>query len=206
MKRVYIAGIILVIVIFGFFIFATRNGSNIKNIPPKNKTILIFGDSLAEGVGATKGNDLASRLATTLKTPVLNYGKSGDTTSDALERLAVTLKEDPGVVLIILGGNDFLKKISQAETFENLEKIVTFFQDKGAVVVLVGVRSGLIGDGRGDEFSSLAQKTGSVYIPDILKGVFGKLKYMSDEIHPNDAGYAMIEKRFATILADLFEK
>ncbi|TAK95872.1 hypothetical protein EPO05_03170 [Patescibacteria group bacterium] len=205
MKRTLIIIVAVVLLgMAGFFIF--RKAPEIKNVPPKNGTILIFGDSLAEGVGATAGNDLSSRLAAQLGKTVLNYGKSGDTTRDGLERMAVAANEDPGVVIIILGGNDVLRKIPQTETFQNLEKIVTYFQSNGAVVALVGVRSGLIGGGRDADFEAVAKRAGAVYVPDILRDVFGKPKYMSDPIHPNDAGYAVIEERLTPIVSDLFGK
>lgn len=193
-----------VLALAGWYFFFTKK-MDIKNMPPKNETIVVFGDSLAEGVGATEGNDLASLIAKTMGKTVINHGKSGDTTRDALGRVSQVLEEDPGVILMILGGNDVLKKIPKEETFQNLEKMIRFFQDNGSVVILVGVRSGVVGDGRGDDYQALAQKTGSIYVSDILRDVFGKRQYMSDTVHPNDAGYAMIEKRLSPIVMKLFE-
>lgn len=201
-KIIIISAIVVVSGVVGYLLL--KKDVQIKNTPPKNETVLIFGDSLAEGAGATGGNDLASRLEKRLGKPVLNYGRSGDTTRDASERVAAAAAEDPGVVIIILGGNDVLKKIPQAETFANLEKIVTSFQDSGAAIMLVGVRSGLIGDGRGDDFAAVAQKTGALYVPDILKGLFADTRYMSDAIHPNNVGYGMIEERLVPMLSSLF--
>jgi len=203
-KILFISGMIFLIGIVAYFIFEKKQ--KIKNIPPKNGTIIIFGDSLAEGYGSTQGNDLASLLSEDLGRPVLNYGKSGDTTRDALGRLSEAAEKDPGVVIIILGGNDVLKKISKGETFDNLRKITTFFQDNGAAVVLFGVRSGLIGDGRGDDYLAVAKKTGSYYVSDVLKDTFGDPKYMSDPIHPNDEGYKVIERRLAPIIINIFGK
>lgn len=203
-KMLFIVGIVFLI---GFLIFLFLDKKQrVKNTPPKNETILIFGDSLAKGVGSTNGNDLAGRLSRKLNKKILNYGQSGDTTGNALERLPVAVNENPGIAIIILGGNDFLRKIPREETLLNLEKIITSFQDNGAAVVLVGVRSGLIGDGRGEDYSSIAEKTEAYYVPDILSGLFGDSRYMSDAVHPNDTGYALIEERFYPILIDLSDK
>ena len=201
-KIIAIGGIIILVGVLGYFIFGKKD--LVKNVPLKNEKIIIFGDSLAEGIGATSGNDIATLMEKRFKKAVLNYGKSGDTTRDALDRLPLALEEDPGIALIILGGNDVLKKVPKEETFQNLEKIINLFQDQGAAVVLVGVRSGLIGDGRGDDYVSLADKTQSAYMPDILNDVFGKRQYMSDAIHPNDAGYRLIERRMSPIIDELF--
>lgn len=181
-------------------------GHAIKNVPPKNATILIFGDSLAEGVGATEGNDLADRLGRSLGKPVLNYGRSGDTTRNALERLPEAVAEDPGLAIIILGGNDVLKQIPKEETFLNLEKIIAGFRNNGTTVALVGVRSGLIGGGRDSDFEALAEKTGALYVSDILKNIFADTRYMSDAVHPNDAGYAIIAERITPDIASLYKK
>ncbi len=176
----------------------------VKNYPStKTGPVLLFGDSLAEGVGATKGNDLATQLGKIIGVPILNYGVSGDTTRDGLLRLDRALAENPRVAIILLGGNDFLKKIPREETFQNLEEIVTAFQQQGTIVMVLGVRSGIIGGGADEEFEALAERTGSVYMSDVLSGVFAQSDLMSDAIHPNDTGYAKIAERLAPELVKL---
>ena len=180
----------------------------IKNYPlAMSGPVIMFGDSLVEGVGATAGNTLPEQLGKKLGVEILNYGVSGDTTRDGLARLDDALLVKPRFVILVLGGNDFLKKNSlptgrqaREETFQNLEKIVTAFQTQGAIVVVVGVRSGIIGGGADEEYEALAKKTGSVYVSDILSGVFGRSELMSDTIHPNDRGYQQIAERVAPIL------
>ncbi len=162
--------------------------------------VLMFGDSLVEGVGATVGETLPDQLGRLLKVPVLNYGVSGDTTRDALLRLDQAVAEKPKIAIILLGGNDFLRKIPREETFINLEKIVTAFQGEGAITVVLGVRSGIVGGGADEEYEALAKRTGSVYMSDVLAGLFGRSELMSDALHPNDRGYAQIAERLAPIL------
>ncbi len=160
----------------------------------------MFGDSLVEGVGATAGNGLPEQLGRLINTQILNSGVSGDTTRDGLARLDEALLKKPRLVIVVLGGNDFLKKIPREETFRNLETIITSFQSDGAVTVVVGVRSGIIGGGADDDYEALAKRTGSVYMSDVLSGVFGRSELMSDAIHPNDRGYQQIAERLALIL------
>lgn len=173
----------------------------IENYPSaKSGPVLLFGDSLAAGEGATVGNTLGKQLSRLAGTDILNYGVPGDTTKSALVRLPRALAENPKITFVLLGGNDFLQKIPRAETFQNLEKIVTAFQAQGSIVMLLGVRSGIIGGGADEEFEALAKRTGAVYVEDVLSGVFAHSDLMSDAIHPNDLGYGKIAERIAPIL------
>lgn len=193
----------LLVLVGGYFIFVKNE--KIVNMPPKNDKIVMFGDSLVEGVGATTGHDLANLIEQRTGRNVMNYGKSGNTTRDALERVEHAVAEEAGVVIIVLGGNDVLRKIPKEETFQNLEYMINSFQKSGTVVILVGVRSGIVGDGRGDDYRDLAKKKGAIYVSDILQDVFGRREYMFDAVHPNDAGYAVIADRLAPVVIDLFE-
>lgn len=206
MQKNIIIGIIAILLVGALYVYFFGEKVVIVNAPPKNKKIVFFGDSLVQGVGATAGNDLPHAVGSMMNADVINYGKSGDTTRDALERVHDAIVEDAGIAVVILGGNDVLQKIPKEETFHNLERIITGFQQQGSVVVVFGVRSGVVGDGRGEDYEMLAQKTGSVYMSDILRDVFGKREYMSDAVHPNDAGYAMIAKRLVPVLKDLYDQ
>lgn len=172
----------------------------IKNYPSSGEIIIAFGDSLVEGVGATEGNDFVSLLSRRINTPIVNLGHPGDTTAEALLRIDEVILRNPKIVMVLLGGNDFLKRVPKHEMLSNLEQIITTIQNKGAIVVLLGVRGGLITDNYESDLKSLAQKTGSAYVPNVLKGLIGNSKYMSDSIHPNDAGYAIIAEHIYPIL------
>ncbi len=185
----------------GLIFWYINRGWDIKNYPStKSGPIIMFGDSLVGGVGATVGKTLPEQLGRLAGVTIANYGVSGDTTRDGLARLPSALAENPRVVLILLGGNDFLKKIPREEIFANLEKIVTAFQSQGAIVVVLGVRSGIIGGGADAEYETLAEKTGSVYVSDVLSGVFAHTDLMSDTVHPNDLGYSKIAERLAPLV------
>lgn len=200
--KIIVAAVVIVAGVLAWYML-TRDVV-VKNYPSaKTGPVLLFGDSLAAGEGATAGNDLASQLGKLASVPILNYGVSGDTTRDGLVRLNQVLTEDPRIAIILLGGNDFLKKIPREETFQNLEKIVTAFQKQGAIVMVLGVRSGLIGGGADEEYEALAERTGSAYMSDVLSGVFAHNDLMSDAIHPNDKGYGTIAERIAPQLVKL---
>jgi lysophospholipase L1-like esterase len=174
----------------------------IVNYPPKGGTIVAFGDSLTVGVGASspeKGyvNILEERLGT----PIINKGVVGNTTEDALRRLdADVLVEKPDIVLLLFGSNDYLKGIQQEVTFNNLRSIIERTQASGAVIVLIGARGGLLSDKFSRDFEKLAKESGSLFVPGIMDGIIGETSLMSDEIHPNDAGYLKMADKIAPVL------
>lgn len=196
--------IVGIAVIFTVVIFLTRD-ERITNYPSKNSTIVAFGDSLIAGVGASAGNDLVTLLSSEIGRPIVNFGKSGDTTSSAKERIGLVLDQKPKVTIILLGGNDFLRKVPQEETFRNLKEMIVRIQETGSIVVVLGVRSGLIGGSTNEKYEDLAKETGSLYVEDVLKGLIARQEYMHDAIHPNDAGYRKIAERVLPVLQKALE-
>ncbi len=98
-----------------YFVF--RGDEKITNYPPKNQKVVAFGDSLIEGVGSTAGNDFVSLVGRKLGIEIVNKGKSGDTTESALMRVGDVLLEKPGIVILLLGGNDALRRIPKKRNF-----------------------------------------------------------------------------------------
>jgi len=196
-------GVAVLILLAVFFIFKGSNNRDVANYPPKEGPIIALGDSLVAGTGATEGNDFVSILSKKIGEPIENLGVPGNTTADALLRVDGAVQKSPRIVILLLGGNDFLRKVPRDNTFTNLKNIIAKFQNNGAIVILLGVRTGLIFDGSAANFEDLARNTGSAYVPDVLDGLFGYPKYMSDEIHPNDAGYAIVAGKVYPVLRKL---
>lgn len=175
-------------------------GPSYTNYPPRSGPLVAFGDSLVQGVGAAEGSDFVSRVSRSLNEPIVNLGISGDTTRDGLARLDEVLALKPGVVIVLLGGNDYLQRVPQEETFANLRTIIDTLQEDGALTIVLGVRGGLLTDNYEDGFARLAKDTGSPYVPDVLRNLIGNRQYMADQVHPNDQGYAVIAERvFSTV-------
>jgi len=185
-----------------FFFFRT---AAITNYPSAGTDIIAFGDSLVAGTGSTGGYDFVSLLARAAGKPIINLGNPGDTTADGLARINELDAYKPKVVLLLLGGNDYLKRIPQEQTFANLAAIIKDIQSREAVVLLLGVRGGIFGDHFSDEFENLRDTYRTAYISDVLDGLLGDKKYMSDQIHPNDAGYAKIAERITPVLQKLLQ-
>lgn len=169
---------------------------SIKNLGSAGKNIICFGNSLTSGVGAQAGDDYPSLLAKQIDFPVINAGRAGDTTKDALTRIdRDVLNRDPKLVIVEFGGNDFLHSIPTEQTLNNLDLIVGKIQNAGAIVVLVEVKAGLIGDKYLAGFKKIAKQRGAVLIPDILKDISDNPDLKSDHIHPNEEGYKIMTSR-----------
>ena len=197
--RTIILGVLFVILVSLGIYYFSRNGE-ITNYPSRGTDIIAFGDSLVEGLGSTTGNDFVSLLSQKIGQPIVNLGHAGDTTVDGISRLSQLDEYNPKVVLLLLGGNDHLRKIPIADTFENLATLIENIQARGAVVLLLGVRGGLFNDKFDTEFEALRDTYHTAFVSDVLGGLFGNDKYMSDTIHPNDIGYGMISDRIYPVL------
>ena len=172
--------------------------------PTSGERIIAFGDSLVQGVGASPGRDLVSILSRRLGVPIVNAGRSGDTTGAALTRLdSAVLSRNPRIVIVLLGGNDMLRRVPRATTFANLDAIVSRIRARGAAVILVSVEIGFGTGADGRAYEELASRTSSALVRDILDGIFGRQALMSDGIHPNDRGYEVMADRIEPALKDL---
>ncbi|MCA9358698.1 arylesterase [Candidatus Kaiserbacteria bacterium] len=191
---------------FAFLAYFFFSGSDsVTNYPSSGTSVVAFGDSLVEGVGASEGNDFVAVLSRQIGEPIINLGKSGDTTKDALARMSQVVDSNPKIVIVLLGGNDYLKNVPAEETFSNLETIIEEIHASGAIVLLLGVRGGILHDGYESQFEDLAEKHNVAYVSDVLDGLIGKPGLMSDTIHPNDAGYKIIADRVYPVLGELLQ-
>lgn len=166
--------------------------------------IVAFGDSLVYGTGSS-GGGFVRMLEQQLGRPIENLGVPGNTTADGLARLDEALDLDPSVVILLLGGNDFLRQVPQDETFANLGTIIERLQADGAAVLLVGVRGGLLRDHFAARFEELAKRHGTAYVHDVLDDTLGVSGYMADQVHPNDRGYAVIADRVQPVLVRMID-
>ena len=197
-KLIYciLAGIIL----FAGYKFLTSTHQDFDNLSA-GKRVIAFGDSLTYGTGASNGMDYPSQLSKMISRPVINAGIPGDTTASALKRLERdVLAYSPDVVLITLGGNDLKNGIDAETAFENLKMIVNLIHNQGARVIIGGLSIPFRDRGFGKGYKMVADETGATLIPNILEGIMGNRKLMSDPIHPNDAGYKILAQRFYEVM------
>ena len=225
-RKIYYAvvGILLALGAWYFF-FHSAPDTSIANFPSSGADIVAFGDSLVAGIGPSTGesadlvalpadtnpigsgggNDFVSLLSKQIEREIINLGVPGNTTADGLARINELDQYRPKVVLLLLGGNDHLRKVPIETTFENLGKMIEEIHSRGAIVLLLGVKGNLFGDKFEPEFEKLREKYKTAYVPDVLYGLFGNAKFMEDSIHPNDAGNKIIAERIYPVLAPLLK-
>jgi acyl-CoA thioesterase I len=197
---VIIVGLALVV----FFVFKSGQGP-ITNINSTGSTIIAFGDSLVRGVGSTPDNDFVSLLSKKTGEPIINLGVSGDTTQSALARIDMLWQHQPKIVIVLLGGNDYLRRVPIEETFQNLNAIIDAIHARGSAVLLLGVRGGLLRDTYNDRFEEFARAKKVGFVPNVLDDIIGDKTLMSDTIHPNDTGYKKIADKVSPVLEKMLE-
>lgn len=187
------------VLLLGCFLFAACRGG--EQVVLSGENIICFGDSLTYGTGAAPDKSYPSQLSEMIGKQVINAGIPGNTTADALERLETdVLQRSPRIVLITLGGNDMKNGVDKGAAFKNLKEIVEAIQARGALVVVGGVKLLFWDRGYEAEYEKLAEETGVLLIPNVLKGLVGHEDLMSDAIHPNAAGYEIMAERFYKVI------
>lgn len=169
--------------------------------------MVVIGDSLSVGVGADKPEEgYVGLLEKRLGIKIVNKGISGNTTGDGLSRLEEdVLEQKPALVIIELGGNDFLRKAEPAEVFANLEKMIDRIQAQQVPILLLGIQSSLLRDQHEADFRALAERKGTAYVPNIVADVAANQALKADAIHPNSAGYVKLADRIEPELRKLVE-
>ncbi len=200
---------IFLVIILGLILFwvslSIFQKPTIRNLDSNGTTIVAFGDSLVYGVGATHGNDFVSILSKRIGQSIINLGINGDTTASGLARIDIALEKYPRLVIILLGGNDYLQKIPPEQTFSNLELIIDKIHQSGSAVLLLGVRGGLLRDRYDARFRDIAKKHQTGFVSSVLDNLIGNDKFMSDTIHPNDAGYIKIADKVEPVLKKILD-
>jgi acyl-CoA thioesterase-1 len=179
--------------------------------------LLAFGDSLIHGYGLAAGQTLPERLEAVLRAQghsveVVNGGNSGDTTASGRARLDWALGGGRiDLALVALGGNDALRGLDPAATYDNLDAILTRLEAAGLPVLLAGMLAPRnLGADFAAEFDAvfprLAETHGVAFYPFLLDGVaLDPALNQADGIHPNPAGVEVIATRLAPRLGAMIE-
>lgn len=198
-NRIYILLLVLIAALLWFSSFIPRPAPILSGT-----NIIAFGDSLVLGVGATFQSDFVFLVSQTIDEPIVNKSVAGDTTGSALKRLAKdVLENDPKIVIVLLGGNDYIQNIPMEETFDNLSIIIKRIEETGAVVLLLGVRGGAVKDTYKKGFKKLASRYDLYFVPNVLDGIIGNPELLFDAIHPNNQGYRIISEKVSPVLLEI---
>ena len=163
---------------------------------PAGSTVLTLGDSLTSGVGATADTAYPAVLQALTGWQVVNGGVSGDTTAQAQARLSALLQEhQPALVIVSIGGNDFLRQMSAAGAKDTIREICRTARAGGAQVLLVGVPQVSLlaaGTGRLSDHPLYAELAEELKLPLHAQGwadVLSKPELRADSVHANAQGY-----------------
>lgn len=174
---------------------------------PKQRTILVVGDSLSAEYGLKRGSGWVALLEQRivqqkLAARVVNASISGDTTSGGRSRLPTLLRQhQPDIVVIELGGNDALRGLPLAMTEANLHAMAQAAHASGAKVLVAGMQvPPNYGRKYADDFSAIyarvAKTEGAALLPFLLKGVAdgpdADAMFQADRIHPREAAHPLI--------------
>jgi acyl-CoA thioesterase I len=182
---------------------------------PHVPVIVAFGDSFTAGLGIPREAAFPAQLEMWLRwqskaTRVINAGKSGDTTANALPRLDNALADHPDLVILELGANDALRGIDPTITRSNLSAMITKIQESGAKLLLTGI---LAPPNWGEEYRQavdriypdLARSYKVPLYPFFLQGVAPDPQLIqADGLHPNERGVWVLVNRIAPIVDRLF--
>ena len=175
---------------------------------PAGSVVLAFGDSVTHGTGAGANEDFPTQLERLSGWRMENYGVPGDTSAGALGRIEAALRETrPAMVIVEIGGNDFLRRVSDEAVKENVRSILQRIRQFGSIPVLVatpsfsplGAAIGKLPDA--ELYAQLAKEESVLLIPDIFAEVLSDSKLKSDYIHPNAIGYRKMAEGIAAELA-----
>lgn len=206
MIKLLILTILILVLAFGIWFLFFRQDTVKKS--SKEGPVIFLGNSLTVGLGANDGEDFPSLVSMELNlSNYINAGVSGDTSEDALNRLQTdVLSKNPSVVVVLLGGNDFLQKIPEEKTIKNLDEIVRRISESGSAVVLVHLKANPLKEQYKEPVKEIAKKYEAALVLNILNGIFGNADLMSDQIHPNAKGYELMADRISPALKKVLDK
>ena len=167
---------------------------------PAGSTVLALGDSLTYGTGASAEASYPTVLAELTGWNVVNAGVPGDTSAQALARLPALLAEHrPRLVIVSIGGNDFLRKLPESDTRANVHAACKLALESGAQVLLVAVPRATVAAALGQmtDHALYAEVAKDLNIPLQREGwgeVLAQAELRSDQVHANAKGYAQFAR------------
>lgn len=176
---------------------------------PAGTPVLALGDSLTFGTGTSPDNSYPAVLAKLTGWNVANAGVPGDTSAGARSRLPGLMQElAPRLVLVGIGGNDFLRRLSTDETRTNIRALCTQAAAGGTQVLLIAIPElSLVAaaTGRLSDHPMYNEIAGDLQLPlhaGAWSKVLGDASLKSDPIHANAQGYEAFARGLAATLKE----
>ena len=168
---------------------------------PADAVVLAFGDSLTFGTGAQPEASYPAVLEQLIGRKVWSAGVPGEVSAAGLARLPSALDYyQPRLLILCHGGNDFLRKLGDAQAAENLRAMIRLAKAQGIDVVLIAVpKPGLL-PSPPDFYAEIAKEFGLPHEDSALKTILRDNELKSDIAHPNAKGYAKLAQAVAALL------
>jgi len=181
-------------------VLASCEQPRLTPIPPDG-TLLAFGDSLTQGVGADPDDSYPAVLARLSGRTVINAGVSGEVTADGRARFgALIAQEQPDLVLLLEGGNDILRNLDPAQTQANLAAMIEQAQAQGIAVVLIGVPHKALFSDVAPFYRELAETYQLVFVETLIADLLRTPAYKADPIHFKREGYRALAEALHAVL------
>lgn len=163
--------------------------------------VLAFGDSLTYGTGANEHESYPAQLEKLIGRRVVRAGVPGEVTAQALERLPGVLDEySPQLLLLCIGGNDFLRRLGNAQAERNVRAMVELARKRAIGVVLIATPEPGLLPSPPAFYAAIAKDLRLPYEGGVITEVLKDASLKSDPIHPNARGYGVIAERLAAML------
>jgi acyl-CoA thioesterase-1 len=175
--------------------------------------VLFIGTSLTAGYGLDPEEAYPALIQGRIDSlglgyTVVNAGVSGETSADALHRIAWLMRTPADVIVLETGANDGLRGLSVGAMRSNIEAILDRIKvaEPRARVFLVAMEAPPNLGGRYTSdfrrvFPELAAREGATLIPFLLAGVAGVASLnQADGIHPNVAGERRVAENVWRVL------
>ena len=168
-------------------------------VVPPGATVVALGDSLTYGTGADAASSYPSVLAALTAWNVVNAGVPGETAAQGCDRLPGLIAEHrPALVVVLLGGNDLLRRRPDAAIRDALAACAASARDTATTLVLMPVpRLGLSGLSDAPLYAEASRTLGVPTVDAGLSDFLGQSAMRADAIHLNAAGYRAMAERVA---------
>jgi len=118
-----------------------------------------------------------------------------------LERLPAALDEHaPRLLLLCIGGNDFLRRLGNEQAERNVRAMVKLAKSRGVGVLLIGTPEPGFTVSPPAFYAGIAKEFRLLYEEGIIGRVLKDSSLTADPIHPNARGYRVIAERLAETL------
>jgi lysophospholipase L1-like esterase len=174
-----------------------------------DRPIAVIGDSLSV-------HGWAQRIARDLAAPAVDRSEGGINTIEGLAKLPEVLSHRPQLVILELGGHDYLESRGRDATRANLDKMIRDVRGAGAEILLFEIPRGFVTDPFGGLERELAREHDLELVTDgairqlVLFSPFTPLgswtgrKLSDDGLHPNEDGHRFLAERVKASLLRLY--